>query len=1089
MVMPVPGTSKRPVLAVAFVLALALAAGAAWLPATVHAQHTKLSLESIGPDGGNGGQSAELVGAVNVGKRSFIRTAEPLVSSDSDTSLDVYERTGSGTTLVSTGPTGGNGAFPVNFGAAVQAGQAIVFQTQEQLTAGDTDGSLDVYRRAAGSTTLMSTGPAGGNAPLDSYLAAADEGGTHVFITTREALVASDTDSSLDVYERAGGSTTLVSTGPSGGAGDAGAELMAISSNGQTVFFETTESLVASDTDAVQDIYARSGGTTTLVSTGPNGGNGDLPATFDSAIADGSRVFFSTDESLVAADTDSSQDVYERSGGATTIHSIGPTDGNGNPRATFVGASATGSRVFIETSEPLNDVLDRDGLLDVYESTGGSVTLVTPGANNIQGATHAYFAGASADGTRVFLRTEESIAAPDSDGVQDIFVKEAGVVTLLSTGPAGGNAAFDAHFAGASQDGTRVLIQTAEALVGADTDSNADVYERYGGATSLLTSGTTGGNGAYDAVFRGVSPDGKRVFFRTAEALVSADTDMTPDVYSANVPGTVTVQLNAMPNHAQDFAFTAIGLEQGSFNFGPLGFGPTTFSLDDDLDPMLADAEVFGQVTPGVGYSVSQAVPAGWDLTNATCDDGSPVANIDVDAGEEINCTFTDQKRGRVVVVVDAVPNDAQDFSFTAGGGLTPTSVSLDDDSDGTLPNSATLNDVPTGSGYSLSQSVPAGWDQASATCSDGSPIGNISVGPDETVTCTFTNHKRGQIVVVKDAQPDDPQDFAFTAGGGLTPSSFSLDDDADGTLSNTQTFSDVPAGSGYSLSETVPSGWSQASAICSDGSLVSNISVSAGESITCTFINNHSGRIVAVKDAQPNDAQDFAFTAGGGLSPTSFSLDDDAEPTLANSRTFNDLTPSAGYSLSETVPSGWDQSSATCDDGSPVSNISIAAGEVVTCTFTNAKRGQIVIVEDSVPNDAQDFTFTAGGGLSPTSFSLDDDSDGTLSNTRTFANLPPGGGYSVSETVPSGWDQFSATCDDGSSSGEHHGLCGRDRHLHLHEPQARADRGREGCGPQRSAGLLVHGRRRALALGVLPRRRRRRDAVQHAHVRRPAVR
>ena len=55
--------------------------------------------------------------------------------------------------------------------------------------------------------------------PLDSYLVAADEGGTHVFFTTREALVGSDTDSSLDVYERAGGTTTLVSTGPSGGNG------------------------------------------------------------------------------------------------------------------------------------------------------------------------------------------------------------------------------------------------------------------------------------------------------------------------------------------------------------------------------------------------------------------------------------------------------------------------------------------------------------------------------------------------------------------------------------------------------------------------------------------------------------------------------------------------------------------------------------------------------------------------------------------------------------------------------------------------------------------------------------------------------
>ena len=54
------------------------------------------------------------------------------------------------------------------------------------------------------------------------------------------------------------------------------------------------------------------------------------------------------------------------------------------------------------------------------------------------------------------------------------------------------------------------------------------------------------------------------------------------------------------------------------------------------------------------------------------------------------------------------------------------------------------------------------------------------------------------------------PQDFSFTAGGGLSPTSFSLDDDADGTLSNTRTFTDVSAQSGYSLAETVPGGWDQ---------------------------------------------------------------------------------------------------------------------------------------------------------------------------------------------------------------------------------------------------------------------------------------
>src|SRR6185503_16829768 len=111
--------------------------------------------------------------------------------------------------------------------------------------------------------------------------------------------------------------------------------------------------------------------------------------------------------------------------------------------------------------------------------------------------------------------------------------------------------------------------------------------------------------------------------------------------------------------------------------------------------------------------------------------------------------------------------------------------------------------------------------------------------------------------------------------------------------------------------------------------------------------------------------------------------------------QTFSSVVPGAGYSIAETVPSGWDQTSATCSDGSPPANIDVAAGETVTCTFANRKRGQIVAVKDAVPNDPQDFGFTAGGGLSPASFSLDDDADNTLSNTRTFADLSPGSGYS----------------------------------------------------------------------------------------------
>jgi hypothetical protein len=94
----------------------------------------------------------------------------------------------------------------------------------------------------------------------------------------------------------------------------------------------------------------------------------------------------------------------------------------------------------------------------------------------------------------------------------------------------------------------------------------------------------------------------------------------------------------------------------------------------------------------------------------------------------------------------------------------------------------------------------------------------------------------------------------------------------------------------------------------------------------------------VAVKDAQPDDPQDFSFTAGGGLSPASFSLDDDANATLSNTRTFGDVAPGSGYSLAETLPGGWSQVSATCDDGSPPQAIDLAAGETVTCTFVNTR-------------------------------------------------------------------------------------------------------------------------------------------------------
>src|SRR5919109_293073 len=184
-----------------------------------------------------------------------------------------------------------------------------------------------------------------------------------------------------------------------------------------------------------------------------------------------------------------------------------------------------------------------------------------------------------------------------------------------------------------------------------------------------------------------------------------------------------------------------------------------------------------------------------------------------------------------------------------------------------------------------------------------------------------------GKIIVKKVTDPSsDTTSFSFTAGGGLSPSSFNLKN------GEQQTFSDVVPGS-YNVTESVPLGWDLTSSTCDDGSSFTNIVVGAGETVTCTFADRQRGTIIVKKVTNPSpDPSDtsFPFTAGGGLSPSSFNLKNGQQQTYSN------VLPGSSYSVSETVPSGWVLTSSTCDDGSSVSNIGVGAGETVTCTFTD---------------------------------------------------------------------------------------------------------------------------------------------------------
>ena len=277
--------------------------------------------------------------------------------------------------LVSTGPAGGNGPLTAAYAGSSTDGERVFFETLERLVAADTDNRNDVYESASGVTSLVSTGTTGGNGGVDAFFYGASADGASVLFGTSERLTAADTDSASDVYERASGATTLVSTGSTGGNGPQGAFFDGVSADGARVFFHTAERLTAGDTDSQADVYERSGGATALVSTGSSGGNGAFPAFFDGASADGTRVFFDTDERLESGDTDSVQDVYERTGGGTSLVSIGPDGGNGPFPAFFDAASEDGTRVILATDEILTEP-DVDASFDVYQRDGGTMSVL-----------------------------------------------------------------------------------------------------------------------------------------------------------------------------------------------------------------------------------------------------------------------------------------------------------------------------------------------------------------------------------------------------------------------------------------------------------------------------------------------------------------------------------------------------------------------------------------------------------------------------------------------------------------------------------------------------------------------------------------
>jgi hypothetical protein len=230
------------------------------------------------------------------------------------------------------------------------------------------------------------------------------------------------------------------------GGGDATFRVLEVTSGGSPLtVFETADQLVAADTDSSVDVYVRvgatSGNTSLLSDRVQPGADADTPATFKALRLTSSGApltVFETAEPLVAGDTDAAVDVYMR---------VGATSGNTSLLSDRIQAGA-----------------------DAATNAGFKALELT-----------------STDIASHSVRNGGAASRDDGDGATDVYMRvgaTSGNTSLLSDRIQGGaDAAKNASFKAidlTSSDSPLTVFETAETLLSSDTDGASDVYMRAG---------------------------------------------------------------------------------------------------------------------------------------------------------------------------------------------------------------------------------------------------------------------------------------------------------------------------------------------------------------------------------------------------------------------------------------------------------------------------------------------------------------------------------------------------------------------------------------------------------------------------------
>ena len=319
----------------------------------------------------------------------------------------------------------------------------------------------------------------------------------------------------------------------------------ALSANGRYVAFASdATNLVSGDTNGFSDIFVRDLKlhTTTLVSVGPGGvqGNGD---SYQPAIsADGRYVAFASDASnLVSGDNNglfSDVFVRDRKLHKTYLVSVtaGGVSGNGDsadpsisPNGRWVGFDSLASDLVGTVTNAVQNSFVRDLKL----RTTSLVSVGSAGAGNGESDLPVI----SANGRYVaFYSTASNLVAHDVNGVSDVFLRDRKThrTSLLSVNSAGVQGNADSYGPSISANGRWVAFATdATNLQGKGIGHYTQVVvrDRKTHKTSLVSLDSGGARAEGDSDLPEISANGRWVAFQSLAILVSRDGNTAYDIY------------------------------------------------------------------------------------------------------------------------------------------------------------------------------------------------------------------------------------------------------------------------------------------------------------------------------------------------------------------------------------------------------------------------------------------------------------------------------------------------------------------------------------------------------------------------------